>query len=118
MPRDWIYSCKPWPLQAENRRMRLVLAGSGPGQAELESWLARTGMGPWVSMVGHVGAQQRAELLRDCRFMVMPSRIETFGMTIAEAHAAGKNVVLWDCAPMNEVAAPLAMRAAPFDPAP
>ena len=96
----------------EQQRMRLVLAGSGPEQAALEHWIEQTGMRPWVNMVGHVSAAKRAHLLRTCRFMVMPSRIETFGMTIAEAHAAGKCVVVWDIAPMNEVAAPDAVRAA------
>jgi glycosyltransferase involved in cell wall biosynthesis len=104
-------------LQPAARRMRLVLAGSGPEQAGLESLLDRTGMRPWVDLIGHADAARRRELLRDCRFMVMPSRIETFGMTIAEAHAAGKCVLVWDCAPMNEVAAPETFRATPFEPA-
>lgn len=100
----------------QDRRPRLVIAGSGFEMPVLERWLAETGMGPWVSRVGQVGAQQRAELLRDCRFMVMPSRVETFGMTIAEANAAGKLALIFDAAPMNEVAAPVCPRAAAFDP--
>jgi phosphatidylinositol alpha-mannosyltransferase len=104
-------------LLPEARRPRLVLAGSGHEEALLGQWLDQTGMRPWVELVGQVDAVHRAELLRDCRFMVMPSRIETFGMTIAEAQAAGKCVVVWDAAPMNEVAAPHSPRAAAFDPA-
>jgi glycosyltransferase involved in cell wall biosynthesis len=97
------------------RRPRLVLAGSGFEEPLLHQWLADTGMGPWVQLTGHVNATQRAELLRTCRFMVMPSRIETFGMTIAEAHAAGKVCVVFDAAPMHEVAAPDSPRAKAFD---
>ncbi len=103
----------------EARRPRLVLAGSGPAKEEaaLQRWLDDTGMRPWVSLVGHVNVERRAELLRDCRFMIMPSRIETFGMTIAEAHAAGKCTVIFDHAPMNEVAAPHSLKARAFEPA-
>ena len=49
--------------------------------------------------------------------MVMPSRVETFGMTLAEANAAGKCTVIFDAAPMNEVAAPNSPKARAFDPA-
>jgi phosphatidylinositol alpha-mannosyltransferase len=99
----------------EARRPRLVLAGSGFEEGLLGHWLDRTGMRPWVDVVGRVDATKRAELLRDCRFMVMPSRIETFGLTIAEAHAAAKCVVAFDAAPMNEVVAPHCQRARAFD---
>jgi phosphatidylinositol alpha-mannosyltransferase len=105
-------------LLPEERRPRLVLAGSGTAQQEmlLQRWLDDTGMRPWVALVGHVNAEQRAKLLRDCRFTVMPSRIETFGMTIAEAHAAGKCAVIFDAAPMNEVASPHGIKAQAFEP--
>jgi glycogen(starch) synthase len=99
----------------EARRPRLVLAGSGFQEAELLQCLKDTGMRPWVDLVGHVQADRRAQLLRDCRFMVMPSRVETFGMTLAEANAAGQCTVIFDAAPMNEVAAPNSPRAKAFD---
>lgn len=104
-------------LIPSERRPRLVLAGSGFEEALLGQWLDDTGMRPWVDLVGHVDPERRAQLLRDCRFMVMPSRIETFGMTLAEANAAGKCTVIFDAAPMNEVAAPHSLRARAFDPA-
>jgi phosphatidylinositol alpha-mannosyltransferase len=101
----------------EARRPRLVLAGSGFQEEALAQWLDTTGMRAWVDLVGHVQPERRAQLLRDCRFMVMPSRVETFGMTLAEANAAGKCTVIFDAAPMNEVAAPGSPRAKAFDPA-
>lgn len=104
-------------LIPEYRRPKLVLAGGGFQLDELERWLDETGMRQWVELTGHVGPDRRAQLLRDCRFMVMPSRVETFGMTLAEANAAGKCTVIFDAAPMNEVAAPNSPRAKPFDPA-
>lgn len=98
-----------------SRRPRLVLAGSGFQEQLLNQWIEDTGMRAWVDLVGHVDAPRRAQLLRDCRFMVMPSRVETFGMTLAEANAAAKCTVIFDAAPMNEVAAPNSPRAHAFD---
>jgi len=102
-------------LLPEARRPRLVLAGSGFQEQALAHWLDTTGMRAWVELVGHVEPDRRAQLLRDCRFMVMPSRVETFGMTLAEANAAGKCTVIFDAAPMNEVAAPNSPRAQAFE---
>jgi glycosyltransferase involved in cell wall biosynthesis len=103
-------------LIPEPRRPRLVIAGSGFQSDQLEHWLQQTGMGSWVDLVGHVAPDRRAQLLRDCRFMVMPSRVETFGMTLAEANAAGKCTIIFDAAPMNEVAAPNSPKARAFEP--
>lgn len=99
----------------ERQRMPLVIAGSGHDAAGWQRALDRSGMRPWVREVGKVDAAERNRLLAACRFLVMPSRIETFGMTIAEANAAATPVIVWDLAPMSEVAAPASMRIAPFD---
>ena len=96
-------------------RLPLIVAGGGHEQADWELLLDRSGMRPWVRCVGHVGEVERNRLLQRCRFLVMPSRTETFGMTIAEANAAAKPVIVFDVAPMNEVAAPTCLRVKAFD---
>ena len=96
-------------------RPTLVLAGNNQFPALLAEWLERTGTGPWVRLLGPVDAAGRAEALRRCRAVVMPSRYETFGMVIAEAQAAAKVVVVWDRGPMNEVAGPACVKVPPFD---
>jgi len=96
-------------------RLPLIVAGGGHEQAEWELLLDRSGLRPWVRCVGHVGEAERNRLLQRCRFLVMPSRTETFGMTIAEANAAAKPVIVFDVAPMNEVAAPTCLRVKAFD---
>jgi glycosyltransferase involved in cell wall biosynthesis len=102
-------------LVPEKLRLPLVVAGAGYEQAQWERLLDRSGMRPWVRCVGHVGELERNRLLQGCRFLVMPSRNETFGMTIAEANAAAKPAIVFDRAPMNEVAAPCCPRVTPFD---
>ena len=99
----------------EATRPTLLIAGNVQEPAPLARWLDQTGMRPWVEVLGPVDAPRRAELLRQCRCLVMPSRFETFGMVIAEAQAAAKPVVIWDEAPMSEVAGPSCYRVPPFD---
>lgn len=96
-------------------RPTLVMAGLNQRPEVLAHWLERTGTGPWVRLLGPVDAAGRAEALRRCRCVLMPSRYETFGMVIAEAQAAGKVVVVWDRAPMNEVAGPDCIKVPAFD---
>lgn len=88
----------------EAARLPLVMAGDGFEMDRLKREIARLGLERWVSPVGKVGVQRRAELLRDCRVVCIPSREETFGMVILEACAAGKPVIVFDKWPMNEVA--------------
>jgi glycosyltransferase involved in cell wall biosynthesis len=99
----------------EKLRIPLIVAGSGHELPHWDRLLDESRLRPWVRCVGHVDATVRNRLLRNSRFLVMPSRIETFGMTIAEANAAATPVIVWDRPPMNEVAAPSSPRVAPFD---
>jgi glycosyltransferase involved in cell wall biosynthesis len=96
-------------------RPRLVLAGTVQQPRELEALLDATGTRDWVTVFGPYDAAQRRQLLHDCRALVMPSRMETFGMVISEANAAGVPVLLWDRPPMNEVCAPGSMKIFPGD---
>lgn len=87
-------------------RRPLVLAGHGFQWPEVNQLIGELGLQPWVTAVGRVDSAERRRLLGSCRFVCVPSREETFGMVIAESCATGKPVVLFDRAPMNEVAAP------------
>jgi len=89
----------------EPARLPLVMAGGGFEEARLRERIAALGLDPWVRLTGKVGPAQRLELLRDCRFVCVPSREETFGMVILEACAAAKPALVFDKWPMNEVAA-------------
>lgn len=86
-----------------NERLPLVVAGSGVDDAAFREQVRRRGLSDAVRMVGKINAAQRAEMFERCRFMVMPSRWETYGMVLLEACAAGVPVVCFDHAPMNEV---------------
>jgi phosphatidylinositol alpha-mannosyltransferase len=99
------------PLQ----RPILTIAGAGNQQVEFDRLLEHFGIRPWVRQLGKVDHAERAKLLQACRFTVMPSREETFGMTIAEANASGKVALVFDAWPMNEVVAPINAAVPAFD---
>ena len=99
----------------EAARPPLTIAGTVQDGPVLDGLVDRAGLRPWVTLTGSYDAARRLQLLRDCRVVAMPSRDETFGMTLAEANAAARLAVIWDRVPMNEVAAPTCPRVAPYD---
>lgn len=88
----------------QSLRLPLVIAGHGHAWEPVRALVNELALEGWVRMPGKVDRAERARLFRGCRFVCVPSRIETFGMVILEACAAGKRVVVFDRAPMNEVA--------------
>lgn len=99
----------------EATRPQLTIAGTVQDGDVLDGLIDGPGLRPWVTLTGSYDAARRLQLLRDCRVVAMPSRHETFGMTLAEANAAARLAVVWDREPMNEVAAPGCPRVAPYD---
>ncbi len=99
----------------EAEREPLTIAGTVQQPAVLAALIERFGLRRWVQVSGPFDAAERSRLLAACRFVVMPSRSETFGMTLAEANAAARVALVWDLAPMNEVAAPCCPRVPAFD---
>ncbi len=102
---------------APERRPHLTIAGLGPSgeQRALDKLIDQHHLRGSVTQVGKVTAAERNRLLQACRFLVMPSRMETFGMTIAEANAAGRAALTFDIGPMNEVSSAAVPRVAAFD---
>jgi len=96
-------------------REPLTLAGKVQQPEALARLLQETGLQGQVQVTGAFDAAGRAALLQGCRALLMPSRQETFGLTIAEANAAGRVAVVWDQAPMNEVASPACVRVPAHD---
>lgn len=106
---------RAWASIPQAKRPRLIIAGQGQDQTQFDKLVDELSLRPWIVQVGKVDAVNRARLLGECRFTLVPSRMETFGMTISEANAAGKIAVVFDQWPMSEVAAPDCPRVQAFD---
>jgi glycosyltransferase involved in cell wall biosynthesis len=95
-----------WKIISYSVKIPLVIAGDGPGKKQLENDFTKAGISNLVTFTGRVAGAEKERLLATCRFMVMPSREETFGMTALEAMAAGKPAVIFNIDNLNEVVRP------------
>lgn len=68
----------------------LVVAGDGDDRARLEARARELAVDRAVKFVGPVNDKALATLYEQCRFFVMPSRDEGFGLVFLEAMRAGK----------------------------
>jgi len=112
------------PAMREVRRRvpgaRVVVAGPDEGgyRAEVERLARELGVGDAVHFAGHLEAPARARALEDAAVLAMPSYRENFGLSAAEAMAAGLPVVVSDKVNIcEEIASAGAGRVVPLDPA-
>jgi alpha-1,3-rhamnosyl/mannosyltransferase len=96
----------------------LVLVGSPKGnEGELLAALAATrGVATRVRFAGYIDDEALAQLYAECRACVFPSRLEGFGIGVAEAMRAGAPVAIARGTGMDEVAAGSCVEFDPSDP--
>jgi glycosyltransferase involved in cell wall biosynthesis len=81
------------PLLAGDPSLTLVIAGDGPLRVELEGLASFLGIQNQTVFLGTQGASEVATLLHGCEALVLPSRMEPFGIVLIEAMACRKPVV-------------------------
>jgi phosphatidyl-myo-inositol dimannoside synthase len=80
-----------WPqLLQHHPRAVLTIAGDGDDRSRLETKMRALGIEGAVTFAGGVDDETLASLYARCRFFVMPSRDEGFGLVFLEAMRAGK----------------------------
>lgn len=80
-----------WPrLVQQIPDAQLVIAGDGDDRTRLQERAAALGLNQSVSFTGLISDRELAWLYQHCRFFVMPSRGEGFGLVFLEAMRAGK----------------------------
>lgn len=79
---------------ARSKRQRIVLAGSGPLEAELKGLAQAQGLDNLI-FLGAISDEDKAALLSLCRAVVFPShlRSEAFGITLVEGAMFGKPLI-------------------------
>jgi len=80
-----------WPrVLARHPRAGLWMVGDGDDRPRLEALCARLGVTGAVTFTGRISDEELDRRYRRCRFFVMPSRYEGFGLVFLEAMRAGK----------------------------
>jgi glycosyltransferase involved in cell wall biosynthesis len=100
-------------LRGEGRDLQLVLVGRR-GWAED---LPLEGISPYVRLTGAIPDDELIELYAGAACFVLPSLYEGFGLSLAEAMAAGTPAVASDIAALREVGGDTVRYAPPRDPA-
>jgi glycogen(starch) synthase len=75
---------------------RLVIAGRGKDEAGVRSLFSDAVKAGSVDLAGFVSGHAKTDLLAKCLFMVAPSRYEGQPLTVVEAAACGKPVIVSD----------------------
>ena len=94
------------PDAAGEQRLRLVLVGEGPQQAQLAALAAELGIAESVVFAGFLTQAEVADLMRRARLFVLPSREEGQGVVLLEAMASGAPVVASAVGGIPEVVQP------------
>jgi glycogen synthase len=79
--------------RAVDAGLQLTIVGEGPLAARLDERAGELGVRDSVSLLGTVSHRAALKLMREHDLLVHASRLETFGMTIVEAIAAGMPVL-------------------------
>lgn len=75
---------------------KVVICGKGPEMKNLSKRISRYGLEDRVELRGFVSDEERARLMGECRFFVMPSLFESFGLAAVEAMSRGRPLVCSD----------------------
>jgi glycosyltransferase involved in cell wall biosynthesis len=90
-------------VTSAGREFRVNIVGDGPERVAYERLAREYGLAERVVFHGYQPRDTIAGFLRDAHFLVLPSRVETFGVVMLEALAAGRPVVATDVGVAPEV---------------
>ena len=103
-------------LRAMGHDLHYVIAGaSGWLEDELQVALDRTGMRPFVHLLGFAEDEDLPALYTEARMLVMASLYEGFGFPVLEAMACGTPVITSRSSSLPEVAGDAALLIDPYD---
>lgn len=77
------------PAREKHREATLTIIGDGPDRRALEDQVAKLNLTSRVSFLGALSGEELVEILNRHRYIVIPSRTETFGIVALEGMACG-----------------------------
>ncbi|HQZ11637.1 MAG TPA: glycosyltransferase family 4 protein [Devosia sp.] len=83
-------------LRARGYTGRLIIAGSGPIEAEIRAAARASTSAAFIDVLGEVSDAKKIELLASSELLAMPSEREGFPRVVAEAMASGLPTVTMD----------------------
>lgn len=90
---------------AQNPDYDLILAGEGDQRASLETLARALGLGNRVRFWGRAASDEVVSLLAGSSLVVIPSRVEPFGIVALEGLAAGKPILATSVGGLPEILA-------------
>lgn len=72
---------------------KLILVGEGPERHRIETRISKLNMEHKVILLGQLSHLDTLRLINTCDILIMPSKIETFGIVVLEAIAMNKPVI-------------------------
>ena len=80
----------------KNVDQKLILCGKGPEQKKLERLIKKYNLQDKVEIKGWVEEDEKIRLMSTCKFFVMPSIFEAYGLAALEAISYGKPIICTD----------------------
>lgn len=83
--------------------LKVRIVGSGSARNKLHDQIRKAGIENRVSFTGEASRDDVRKLMQKCKFLILPSKYETFGNVLLEAMACGKPVVATRCGGPEEI---------------
>ena len=75
---------------------KLIMCGKGPESKKISKLIRKYGLEDRIEMKGWVTEEEKLRLMSTCKFFVMPSIYEAYGLAALEALSYGKPIVCTD----------------------
>jgi glycosyltransferase involved in cell wall biosynthesis len=97
--------------------VKLIIAGTGVAQEEkkLRGLIRASNLADRIKLVGRVEGRRKWRLIQQSCLVVIPSRLETFGIVALEAMASSKPVACFDIPGLAWMPTSFAVKAQPFN---
>lgn len=95
---------------------KLIVCGKGPEEKRIRKQVSELGLEDRVELRGYVSEEEKARLMGSCRFFVMPSLFESFGLAAVELMSHGRPLICTNVNGLPETVGDGAVLVDPADP--
>jgi glycosyltransferase involved in cell wall biosynthesis len=95
---------------------KLIICGKGPDSKRLKKLVKRYGIEERVEIKGWVSEEEKSRLMSGCKFFVMPSLFESYGLAAVELMSYGRPSVCTDVNGLPDTVGDASLIVKPKDP--